>query len=190
MILLHTISTPRVYQRLQEEIDTAVASGKVTRPVIGDEEAKTLPYLQAVIREGLRIFPPGTGLGSKVVPAGGDTIDGVFLPAGTKVGVCTVGLMRDRGVFGQDVASFRPERWLEVDEEEAARMDFYKDWAFGYGKYVCLGKRVALIELNKALFEVCLFLFLFLLPVLKSYRYGPPIYLNLTLPSIRTETQS
>jgi cytochrome P450 len=152
--MLHTISSPKVYNKLQAEIDSAFRSGKITRPVIGDGEAKKLPYLQAVINEGLRIFPPGTGLGSKVVPPGGDSIDGIFLPEGTKVGVCTLGLMRNKEVFGEDVGSFRPERWLDVSEEDANRMDFYKDWAFGYGKYVCLGKRVALIELNKVLFEV------------------------------------
>lgn len=138
--MLHTISSPKVYNKLQAEIDSAFKSGGISRPVIGDEEAKKLPYLQAVINEGLRIFPPATGLGSKVVPPGGDTVEGIFLPEGTKVGVCMLGLMRNKEVFGEDVGSFRPERWLDASEEDANRMDFYKDWAFGYGKYVCLGK--------------------------------------------------
>jgi cytochrome P450 len=154
MIMLHTISSPRVYSRLQAEIDSALRDGNISRPVISNEEALALPYLQAVIKEALRIFPPGTGLASKLVPPGGDTIDGVFLPGGTKIGICTWGVMRNKEIFGQDAGTFRPERWLDASAEESAKMERFQDFVFGYGKYVCLGRRVALIELNKIIVEV------------------------------------
>jgi hypothetical protein len=53
---------------------------------IQDAEARKLPYLQAVIKEGLRIFPPVVGLMSKVVPPEGDVIDNLFVQEGQGLG--------------------------------------------------------------------------------------------------------
>ena len=71
--------------RLRAEIDEAVGNGSISSP-IEDSEARTLLYLQACIKEGLRMFPPVTSLFPKVVPPEGDTINGVFLPGGTEIG--------------------------------------------------------------------------------------------------------
>ena len=79
------ITTPRVLWRLRAEIDEAVEKGRMSSP-IQDSEAKTLPYLQACIKEGLRMFPPVTSLFPKIVPPEGDTFNGVFLPGGTEIG--------------------------------------------------------------------------------------------------------
>ena len=63
----------------------AVKNGSISSP-IQDSEARELPYLQACIKEGLRFFPPVTGLFDMVVPPEGDTFNGVFLPGGTEIG--------------------------------------------------------------------------------------------------------
>jgi len=68
-----------------KEIDEGIANGKISSPIT-DNEAKQLPYLQATIKEGLRICPPVSGLMDKEVPPEGDTVDGVFVPGGTKIG--------------------------------------------------------------------------------------------------------
>ena len=83
--LLYLITTPRVLWRLRAEIDEAVNNSRISNP-IKDSEARALPYLQACIKEGLRIFPPTVGLLSKRVPPEGDTLNGVFLPGGTDIG--------------------------------------------------------------------------------------------------------
>jgi len=152
--MLYIMTSPRVYSTLQAEIDAAVRENRASRPVIQSEEAESLPYLQAVIKEGLRIWPPGTGLLAKQVPAKGDIVNGVFLPGGTKIGVNMWALLRDPEVFGKDATSFRPERWLEADAERYAKMEKVQELVWGYGKYVCLGKSVAKIELNKIFFEL------------------------------------
>jgi len=74
-----------VFSKLRSEIDTAIARQKISSP-IRDAEAKQLPYLQACIKEGLRIWPPVTGLMEKEAPPQGDMINGVFVPGGTKIG--------------------------------------------------------------------------------------------------------
>lgn len=86
MAILYVLSTPRVYKRLLEELHAARDSGVIAYP-IKDAEAKKLPYLQAVIRESLRIFAPQTPLLNKVVPKGGDVVSGIALPEGTQVGM-------------------------------------------------------------------------------------------------------
>ncbi|KAK0667048.1 putative cytochrome P450 E-class, group I [Cercophora samala] len=151
---LAIISTPSVYSALQREIDNSISSGRVSRPVITDVEAQALPYLQAVICEGLRLYPPVVGLGSKQVPMGGDDICGFAVPAGTQVSHNYSGIMRLKEVFGDDADAFRPERWQEGNEERLKRMNSVLELAFGNGKYQCLGKRIALMELNKIFFEV------------------------------------
>jgi cytochrome P450 len=55
-IMLFVMSNPRVYGKLREEIDGAVKAGKVSEEeVISDVEARKLPYLGAVVREGMRV---------------------------------------------------------------------------------------------------------------------------------------
>ncbi|TDZ38190.1 Cytochrome P450 monooxygenase lolP1 [Colletotrichum spinosum] len=157
MILLCLLSDPRAYSSLRAEIDAAAAANRISRPV-RDAEARTLPYLQAVIREGLRLYPPSTGIASKEVPAGGDAVHGFRLPAGTQVGENVCGIGRARDVFGPDAHVFRPERWIEAaragDERRFREMLSTADLVFGYGKFYCMGRNIALIELNKIFVEL------------------------------------
>jgi cytochrome P450 len=57
-------------------------------------------------------------------------------------------------VYGPDFALFRPERWLEAEGEELQKMERQADLTFGYGRFACLGKPVALMELNKVFIEL------------------------------------
>lgn len=113
-----------------------------------------MPYLQAVIKEGLRIYPPVVGLMAKEVPKGGDTFKGVFLPEGTRIGYCAWGIFRRKDVWGEDADEFRPERWLDATPEKYREMDGTLELIFGYGRWQCLGRNVAMIELNKIFVEV------------------------------------
>ncbi|KAE9377678.1 pisatin demethylase [Stipitochalara longipes BDJ] len=88
------------------------------------------------------------------VPSGGDTLNGIFVPAGTAIGWSPFTLMRDEKIWGNDARAFRPERWLEGTREERMRMDGLVEMCFGYGRYQCLGKNIALIELGKVFVEL------------------------------------
>jgi cytochrome P450 len=156
--MLYLLSHPRVYSKLQSEVDTAVRDGRAP-DVIPDAEVRKLQYLQAVIKEGLRIHPPVADQVPKIVPEGGDTvvIDGkpVFLPGGTNISYAAWPLHLGKEVFGEDADEFRPERWLlEKDEKKLAVMNRTHELIFGYGKYQCLGRPVALMEIGKTVFEL------------------------------------
>ena len=148
--LLHIITTPRVLAKLQREIDGM----GITTAVISDASARQMPFLQAVIKEGLRIFPPVVGLMSKQAPPGGDYWKGVFIPGGTRVGSCAWGIFRREDIWGQDSREFRPERWLESSPAALEKMESALDLIFSHGRWQCLGQSVALMELNKVFVQV------------------------------------
>jgi len=104
------------------------------------------------------MHPPPGGLLPRVAPPDGDLFNGVYLPAGVEIGVNTWGMMRDEDVFGPDPEMFRPERWLGIQESRYAEMARVVDLAFGSGRFKCLGRGVALMELNKIIVEVRTFI--------------------------------
>lgn len=65
----------------------------------------------------------------------------------------------NRSLYGEDAHVFRPERWLiDTATEEAksrlAQMMKTNDLIFGYGRWQCLGRNIALIEIYKVVFEL------------------------------------
>ena len=153
MILFYTMTNPLVYRRLKEELD----SRSTLSTPISDAETRELPYLEACIKEGMRMWPPVVGLMSKVVPPSGANILGHWLPGGTCIGYSAWGVMRKTKTFGADADIYRPERWLEdasSDEAAKAEMDKSLDLVFGYGKNACLGKPIAQIEMRKTVAEL------------------------------------
>lgn len=104
----------------------------------------------------MRIAPPVTAGFPKAVPSGGDVVCGKPLPAGTEVYINHIGMMRNRAVFGDDVETFRPERFLDCDEATRARRLKAVDLNFGHGRWLCLGKVFAWMEMRKIFVEVSL----------------------------------
>lgn len=100
--------------------------------------------------------PPAPLLFQKTVPPQGDMFNGIHLPGGTAIGHNLLPMMRDHELWGTDAAIFRPERWLEQQDNNEKRvgMERLVDLVFGYGRFGCAGKPLALMELNKVIFEV------------------------------------
>ncbi|KJZ72064.1 hypothetical protein HIM_08519 [Hirsutella minnesotensis 3608] len=152
------------------EVDEAVAESEVRAEpgagagaglgptIISAARAQQLPYLQAVVRESLRVFPPVANIFSRDVPAGGDTVlvDGqpVFLPGGASIGYSAFAMHRSRALYGPDAALFRPERWFDKDPARLAAMVRTNELIFGHGRFHCLGRPVAMLEISKTIFEL------------------------------------
>ncbi|KAF2828344.1 pisatin demethylase [Ophiobolus disseminans] len=160
ILLLYIMTSPRVYAKLQSEIDSVASSHAIIR----DADVRQLPYLNAVVREGLRVHPPVVNIFSRVTPDEGDnvTIDGKehYIPGGTFIGYSAWSMHRNnRSLYGQDSEVFRPERWFvdhdNVEEKERyAKMIRTSDLIFGHGRWVCLGKNIAMLEIYKCIFEL------------------------------------
>ncbi|KAK1781535.1 cytochrome P450 [Copromyces sp. CBS 386.78] len=111
------------------------------------------PYLDAVVMEGLRCFPAIPMSLPRIVPRGGKTIDGYFLPEGTTVSCQAHSVHRiDREAWGPDPDVFRPERWLEEKADMEGRKRLF--FAFANGGRGCVGKHLALAEMKILLREV------------------------------------
>lgn len=165
MTVLSISTSSTVLREVLAEIDEADRSGKLSKPIALETEIRShLPYLCACVKESLRLWPPVTGLFFKDVPQGGDVVDGAFLPGGTRLGYNAWALHRSKSLYGEDADIYRPSRWLEEakDPDRLAEMTRSVDLIFGHGKYGCLGKPVALMELHKAVTEVSLTLLFWL----------------------------
>lgn len=116
-VIYYLFTSPRVLAKLRQEIeDHSLQSRRITF-----KESQDMPYLQAVIKEALRLHP-ATGLPLwRVVPEGGARICEEWLPAGTNVGVNSWVAHYDKRVFGEDAHIYRPERWEEAKNESGDR---------------------------------------------------------------------
>lgn len=106
-----------------------------------------LEPVQNVLYETLRLYPVfpvlhRTALQDTQLPTGGGPKQDlpIFVPKGTVVLMGYYALHRDPSVFGEDVATFRPERWQSIKPSS------WEFMGFGGGSRVCLGQRKALFE--------------------------------------------
>jgi len=102
----------------------------------------------------MQIGPTISTLAPKVVPPGGDTLGGQCVPGGTEIAANPFAILRNKKYFGDDSKLFRPERWMEATAEDRVRMERITELAFGHGKWMCAGKRLAFVELGKVFVEV------------------------------------
>ena len=143
-IIYHLSKNPRCKEKLLDEIDSLRAQGKLSDPV-SLSEADSMPYLQAVMHEALRLHPAVAPQLPRVVPQGGIEIAGHFIPEGTIAGTSAWIIHRNQDIYGKDVEVFRPERWLEDDISDKKRFFF----TFGGGSRLCLGKNISWMEMSK-----------------------------------------
>lgn len=147
VMIFHLLKTPKTLQKLQREIDEAVLNGNLSSPPKWNE-VKNFKYLDAVIKEVLRIHPLVNFPLERVVPAGGVELAGTFFPEGTTVGVSQLAVHLNRDLYGADADKFNPDRWLTVDEGRRNAME-RAHLGFGAGKRLCIGRNIALLEMKK-----------------------------------------
>ncbi|KAK3073217.1 hypothetical protein LTR53_005416 [Teratosphaeriaceae sp. CCFEE 6253] len=132
--------------RLRAELSEA----GIGRATPAYSQVAKLVYLNAVIKEAMRLFPVINGAIERKVPVGGASIAGVFIPEGTSVGCSPAALHLNPAVYGHDAQLFRPERWLSTDGEALRRMEA-AHMGFSRGRRVCIGQHIATMQMKKAL---------------------------------------
>ncbi|CAH0051416.1 unnamed protein product [Clonostachys solani] len=142
-IFYFSLQNKESYHRLCHEVRS-----NCTLPVTFSS-AQKLPYLNAVIKEALRLHPPMPIMLGRTVPEGGANICGHYIREGTEVGIPSYVLHRDPAIF-PDPDSWKPERWLkaETDKDSLADMD-RAFFAFGGGAHTCSGKHISMMEIIK-----------------------------------------
>ncbi|KAK5328542.1 hypothetical protein LTR93_002327 [Exophiala xenobiotica] len=175
-ILYNLMKYPSTLKKLREEIKHFEERGRCGNPNVSFKESQDMPYLQAVMKESLRIHA-ATGLPLwRVVPEGGVEICGYFFPEGTTIGINTWCAHYNEDVFGPDVKEFRPERWIEAEKEggetfknmEAYYMPVSIGFflaavvsvtdltvlEFGLGSRTCIGRHISFLEMSKLIPQI------------------------------------
>ncbi|KAI5065634.1 hypothetical protein GOP47_0020329 [Adiantum capillus-veneris] len=124
---------PEMQKRLQEELD-AVAGPNGT---IEESQLPQLPYLQAVIKETLRMHPPGPLLSWARLATEDVQVAGHVVPAGTTAMVNMWAITHDEQIW-KGAGEFRPDRFVE--ESVDIRGSDLRLAPFGAGRRVCPGR--------------------------------------------------
>ncbi|KAJ2305962.1 hypothetical protein IWW55_001682 [Coemansia sp. RSA 2706] len=128
---------PDVYRRAVHEVRSKFAREHLITYAEGKAQ---LPYIEAVIYESLRIRAvSGTAL-PRVVPAGGATFQGHYLPAGTQINVNIAGANHHQETWDQP-RLFNPERFLEDPKAK------HNVLTFSSGVRICPGRNLAQYEM-------------------------------------------
>ncbi|KAJ5661154.1 Cytochrome P450 [Penicillium longicatenatum] len=142
-VILLLLKNQDVYDKLCKEI-----RDQLTLP-IQFTTANALPYLNAVIKEAIRLHPSVGMMLARRVPVGGVDLCGYHIPAGVEVGINPWVLHRDPVVY-INPDKFFPERWLASETAEAQLKVMNRCFfAFGHGAHTCSGRWISMMETVK-----------------------------------------
>ncbi|KAI1128035.1 cytochrome P450 [Nemania abortiva] len=144
-VLFYLLKHPAALRKLEDELEHNSIHG-----IPAFSEVNKLPYLNAVIKEGMRVFTPGSTPMERLVPAGGAIIAGMYFPEGTTVGCMPAAVHLTKRVFGEDVHTFHPERWLIEDREQLRLMEA-AHMGFSRGRRNCIGQNIAMLSMKKVI---------------------------------------
>jgi len=136
----YVLSSPEVYAKLITELDE---NASFIRDTFDYSKIQNLSYLNAVIKETLRISVPVPGSLPRIVPEGGVTIGSVYLPAGTAVSISQQAISFDEKIFPSP-KKFIPERWIGNGAQSLDKWNV----AFSRGPRQCIGTSLAYLELR------------------------------------------
>lgn len=149
LFLIWALSLPQnlhLQECLRSELLSLAADSSAGIPTANS--VAQLPYLNAVVKETLRLYAPlpGTEPRSSFNPT---AVDGYPTPAGTVVGMSPYCLHRLPSIF-PDPLTFNPERWLASSHEDQKTLEEMNRyfWAFSSGGRMCIGIHLAMAEMT------------------------------------------
>ncbi|CAO2831124.1 unnamed protein product [Amaranthus hypochondriacus] len=148
-IMANLVKYPKIQSKLFEEIKRVI--GEEVEEVCEDELSK-MPYLKAIVLEGLRRHPPGHFVLPHSVTH--DTeLGGYFVPKDSIINFMVADMNMDPDVW-ENPTEFKPERFLELSEDEnCEEFDLtgnreIKMMSFGAGRRICPGLGLAMLHLE------------------------------------------
>ena len=137
---------PEVQQKIIEEIKTVLGTDK--ERAVSLRDLGELKYLECVIKESLRLYPPVPIIGRYFTED--VIIRGNKIPAGTNFTVGIYVTLRDPMYFPEP-DSFKPERFLD---DSINKMHAYAYIPFSAGPRNCIGQKFALLEMKSTISKV------------------------------------
>ncbi|KAJ7458177.1 cytochrome P450 [Mycena latifolia] len=159
--MLHTLT---VYPAVQEKLRAELLA---TPEHLDHDALVALPYLDAFIREMLRVFPPVMPgifryackdtvlpLSRPLVGVDGKLMDSIPVPRGTITYVAISAANHNRQIWGEDALEFRPERWIGGNAESVTTKMcgvYANTLTFLGGGRSCIGFKFSQLEMKAVL---------------------------------------
>lgn len=154
-VLARMVLHPDIQAKAQAEIDSVIGTGRT----VTDADLPNLPYLHAIVKETLRVHPPGPLLSWARLAIHDTQVGQHFIPAGTTAMVNMWAITHDEKIWSEP-ETFMPERFLE-DDVPIMGSDL-RLAPFGSGRRVCPGKAMGLATVQ-----------LWLAQLLQSFKWAP-----------------
>ncbi|KAK4222656.1 putative cytochrome P450 E-class, group I [Podospora fimiseda] len=140
LIVYHVFNNPDILRRLRAELPTTTSTNSIPLQTL-----EQLPYLTAVLMEGMRLSPAIATRSQRIAPDRDLIYNKYRIPTGTPVGMTVFLMHTDEKIYELDAAHrFDPERWVNLE----SRKKFDKFYApFGRGTRICLGMHLAWAEM-------------------------------------------
>ncbi|KAI9063772.1 cytochrome P450 [Trametes sanguinea] len=165
--ILHILAQ---YPSVQDKVRREVMEAKAHGDELDYDELHALPFLDAVCREALRLYPSaletfrGTmkdavlPLSQPIRSTDGTLMTEIVVPRGTNIIVAIMASNRNKALWGEDAHEFKPERWLKpLPEalEKAGIPGVYSNlMTFLGGGRSCIGFTFSQLEMKVVLSEL------------------------------------
>ncbi|MCL7037238.1 hypothetical protein MKW94_027913 [Papaver nudicaule] len=140
-VISEMIQNPDMMKRAQAELEEVVGKNNI----VEESHIPKLPYLDAVVRETLRLHPPAVILVRRC-PDSPCTIGGYTIPKGAKVIFNVWGMHMDAEAWNNPT-EFLPERFLTSTPDDTHKYGYkgnnFNYLPFGSGRRVCVGISLA-----------------------------------------------
>ncbi|KAF5480871.1 hypothetical protein F2P56_001580 [Juglans regia] len=140
------INHPNAFNKLREEIKSVVGSTRL----VEESDIPNLPYLQAVVKEGLRLNPPAPVVTR--APRQDCKLEGFDIPKKTMIFINLYTIMRDPNIW-ENPDEFWPERFLVSSYKEGKENveETFQFLPFGAGRRACPGSKLGLSMLQRTI---------------------------------------
>ncbi|XP_037095015.1 cytochrome P450 [Syngnathus acus] len=139
--LYHLAKEPGIQDQLHQEVSTVCPA---SRGMPTAEDITRMPYLKAVVRETLRLYPVVPG-NARLTVENEIVVGDHLFPKRTLFHLCHYAVSHDDSVFPEP-HRFLPQRWLRQENTKQQQHPF-GSVPFGFGIRACLGRRVAELEM-------------------------------------------
>ncbi|XP_060173339.1 cytochrome P450 89A2-like [Lycium barbarum] len=149
-IMANLVKYPSIQEKLYQEISDVVNKGNSKPKEVKEEDLQKMPYLKAVILEGLRRHPPGHFLQPHAVTEEVE-LNGYVIPKDATITFMVADMNLDPNVW-ENPLDFKPDRFLSVDGDTEA-FDItgnreIKMMPFGAGRRMCPGYGLAMFHME------------------------------------------
>ncbi|KAL2336742.1 hypothetical protein Fmac_011188 [Flemingia macrophylla] len=146
--LAELVRNPHVFKKAREEIDAVVGNKRLVK----ESDIPNLPYLQAVVKETLRLHPPTPIFAREAMRT--CQVGGYDIPANSTILISTWAIGRDKNYWDKPL-EYNPERFMFTDEPGKSKIDvrgqYYQLLPFGSGRRSCPGASLALLVIQATL---------------------------------------